>query len=124
VRNFLSGLSKSRTSGNVCSGKVIAFVQQRLPAVLCQCICEAVPEIQLRRMSAAIAEITVCFACNPCLGFCDWFDHECAALMRSSNRRLAIGSRLPSIKIAASTKLAADIRRMPALSVAPILGAA
>ena len=41
--------------------------------------------------------------------------------MSSSNRRLAIGSRLASMRSAASTKLPADTRRTPLLSIARAL---
>lgn len=46
----------------------LEIVRYRFASRLGQGISEAIPEIQTRRMTAALAEIAVCFAGNPRLG--------------------------------------------------------
>jgi len=67
-------------------------------------------------MSAALTEIAIGLACNSRLSFGDWFNGN--VRFSDKKRRLAIGSRLPSINSADSTKLAADKRRIGFLSIA------
>jgi hypothetical protein len=55
--------------GDVRVGEVITFEEQRFTHDLGECVGEAIPEVQLRRMSTAFAKITVGITRNARLSF-------------------------------------------------------
>lgn len=61
---------------DVCVPKIRTFEQQRFAADFCKRIGEAIAEIQLCRMSAAFAEISICVPGEPCLNFGDRLDED------------------------------------------------
>jgi hypothetical protein len=98
--------------------KIVSLEQQRLPRCTGQGVSEAVPKFSRAGWLLPPAKIAIGFSSDPRLHFGNRFDDELRlvdevvnSLTRSSKRRLATGSRDPSITIAASTKFAADTRR-------------
>src|SRR5262245_37386797 len=89
---------------NVGVREIVTFKQQRFTCELCERIGKAIADIQLGGMAAAFTEIAIGLTCNSSLGFGYGLNDDfCASLIRSSNRRLATGSRLASMMTAAST---------------------
>ncbi|MCK1434973.1 hypothetical protein [Bradyrhizobium sp. 15] len=91
--------------------KSITFEQQGLASRLGE-RGKAVAEIQLGGMAAVFAEIAIGLARNFGLGFGHRLNRNLRFLDRFIEHRLAIGFRLASITTAASTKFAADMRRI------------
>src|SRR5882762_1438673 len=56
--------------------KIVSFEQDWLAHRLGKSVGETVTEIQASRMSAALAEIPICFARNPRLGLGNWLDAQ------------------------------------------------
>ena len=73
-------------------------------------------EIEPRRVTATLPEIAIGLSRNSSLCLSDRIT-VCASCMSSSNRRLAMGSRLASMRSAASIKLPADTRRTVLFSI-------
>ena len=74
-------------------------------------------EIEPRRVTATLPEIAIGLSRNSSCASVTGSITVCASCMSSSNRRLAMGSRLASMRSAASIKLPADTRRTVLFSI-------